>query len=279
MSVVLVGNNDGPLRVARSLRAAGYGGEIRALLQKRPPPHLATAYAEAFGVPGVELAENDVSLARAVGGEPPDLIVCAFANFRFRKTLDVAPCANVHLAPLPRYRGRHPMHWALINGEREYGVTLHRMNARFDDGEILWQALIDVGPLWSVQTLREALMSRVDAELGAALLQVLAGTRPGQPNPSGEGYYVPRRYPRDSELVEWDDPARLLRKVYALSSGPNPAYLSYEGERVNVYRGSLHQPEPTSRADLRDLTRISETTLVARWRNGTTLTLSSELPS
>ena len=53
-------------------------------------------------------------------------------------------CLNLHGSLLPRYRGRVPINWALINGEKKTGVTLHYMTPRPDDGDIVSQAEIDI---------------------------------------------------------------------------------------------------------------------------------------
>jgi methionyl-tRNA formyltransferase len=61
-------------------------------------------------------------------------------------TLPPHGCINVHGGPLPKYRGRLPSFWALLNGERETGVTVHFMNEELDDGPIILQRRVSIVP-------------------------------------------------------------------------------------------------------------------------------------
>ena len=129
MRLAIIGNNDGPARLAGAARAGGH--EVVFIgLQKPDIPDEATAL-------------------RLLAPLDFDLLVNCFANFRYRELHHRYPTVNVHLAPLPAYRGRHPLQWALINGEETFGVTIHDINDDFDDGAIRWQATIEVADGWS----------------------------------------------------------------------------------------------------------------------------------
>jgi methionyl-tRNA formyltransferase len=79
----------------------------------------------------------------------PDVIVSVNASQIFKQPLLTFPplgCINVHGAPLPKYRGRLPSFWALLNGEQETGVTVHFMNEELDDGPIILQRRVPIVP-------------------------------------------------------------------------------------------------------------------------------------
>lgn len=63
-----------------------------------------------------------------------------------QEILDIpkAGCFNLHGSLLPRYRGRCPVNWVLVNGEKETGVTLHKMTPKPDDGDIIGQKQISI---------------------------------------------------------------------------------------------------------------------------------------
>jgi UDP-4-amino-4-deoxy-L-arabinose formyltransferase/UDP-glucuronic acid dehydrogenase (UDP-4-keto-hexauronic acid decarboxylating) len=70
----------------------------------------------------------------------PDILLSFYYRHLIRaEILDIpkAGCLNLHGSLLPKYRGRAPINWVLINGERETGVTLHYMTPRADDGDIV----------------------------------------------------------------------------------------------------------------------------------------------
>lgn len=234
MRLLLTGNNDGPLRLLRSIARAGAPHPLAVALQKPPRGVLAEAYRErAYGIPVSICPDEASTLALCDRIEPTHILNC-FANYKFRRLLRRAVCLNVHLAPLPRYRGRHPLQWALINGEQRFGVTLHEMNERWDDGAILYQILVDVPPLSSARELRERLLRALEDEFGAYFADYAKTGGTPLPNAAELGDYQPRRSPADSELLEWDDPHLILRKVHALRDDDHPAFVSIGDARYEV---------------------------------------------
>ena len=78
-----------------------------------------------------------------------DILISVAANQRFGSALLNMPqmaCLNVHSALLPKYRGMDGLFWALVYGETQVGVTVHLMNAAFDEGAIVAQRPFEVGP-------------------------------------------------------------------------------------------------------------------------------------
>ena len=77
----------------------------------------------------------------------PDILFSFYyRNLIQRQILDIpkAGCLNLHGSFLPKYRGRAPINWVLVNGEKETGVTLHYMTSRPDDGDIVAQEKIAI---------------------------------------------------------------------------------------------------------------------------------------
>ena len=78
-----------------------------------------------------------------------DLIVSVSATQIFRRKLLDIPrlgCINLHTSPLPRYRGLMPCFWVLASGEKRTAVTVHRMDTKLDNGEIILQREVDIYP-------------------------------------------------------------------------------------------------------------------------------------
>jgi methionyl-tRNA formyltransferase len=98
----------------------------------------------------------------------PDLIVVvAYGQILPQSILDLPKfgCLNVHTSLLPKYRGASPIQSAILNGEMETGVTIMKMDAGLDTGEIISQARTPILPEDNSQTLHDRL-----AQLGAELL-------------------------------------------------------------------------------------------------------------
>ena len=86
----------------------------------------------------------------------PDLMFTAFyPRIYKRKLLEIPPqgSINLHFAPLPRYRGSNPGAWAIINGEKQHGVTMRYMDPNVDSGDIVGQRSVDVSDSETGQTL------------------------------------------------------------------------------------------------------------------------------
>jgi len=85
-----------------------------------------------------------------------DLIISVAAPTIFRRELIDLPrlgCINIHHAPLPRYKGMMPNFWQLYHGEKTVGITVHKMNPRIDEGEIILQKEVAVITGESLDTL------------------------------------------------------------------------------------------------------------------------------
>jgi methionyl-tRNA formyltransferase len=140
----------------------------------------------------------------------PDLItVAAFGQILPQQLLDVPRfgCVNVHTSLLPRYRGAAPIQWAILNDDRETGVTIMRMEAGLDTGDILAQQRTAILEGDDAQTLQDRL-----AQIGAHLLlqtvaDYVAGKIQARPQPA-EGVSYARKITKADGLIDWTRPAR-----------------------------------------------------------------------
>lgn len=133
-------------------------------------------------------------LRRDLEMERPDMIVVATFNRRLSKEiLDLPPrgTVNIHPSLLPHYRGPTPTHWALIRGEKESGVTFHRMGEAYDMGDILYQQKIPITGLTDGE-LRQALAGLSSKMLHAFIPMYLNGECRARPQREEDGSYYPR---------------------------------------------------------------------------------------
>jgi methionyl-tRNA formyltransferase len=138
-----VGDDSLLVRCAELARVRGH--DVRYVITASPA---VVRWAHAAGIPTIS-AEGDcaASLAAALHGERLDWIF-SVANLRALPVamLDLAKNGgvNFHDGPLPRFGGVHAPAWALIAGEREHGITWHRMAERLDAGEIITQRAVPI---------------------------------------------------------------------------------------------------------------------------------------
>ena len=238
MKLAMVGNNDGPLALLQALQKEQVT-PVCVGLQKSVSPELKAQYLHYVDENRFFTEFDEDALLTRLSPLSIDLLINCFCNFRFKHLLSRYEVLNVHLAPLPRYRGRHPMHWALINGEVEFGVSIHRMTPEIDAGELLWQRMVDVRAGTSVAMLRKQLMKMLTEGFGSFFRHYLNGQVTPLPNRDEDATYVARRFPEDSALTEWHCRDTIYRKVMALRSEAHPAFLCMGEQSVTILRAEL----------------------------------------
>ncbi|RNM20932.1 bifunctional UDP-4-amino-4-deoxy-L-arabinose formyltransferase/UDP-glucuronic acid oxidase ArnA [Dickeya undicola] len=135
---------------------------------------------------------------------------------------------NLHGSLLPRYRGRAPLNWALVNGETETGVTLHRMVARADAGNIVAQQRVAIDESDTALSLHRKLRDVADQLLKDSLPAIAAGKANDIPQDESQATYVGRRTPEDGR-IEWQKPARTLYNLVRAVTEPWPGAFSFVG--------------------------------------------------
>jgi methionyl-tRNA formyltransferase len=181
-------------------------------------------------------------LERRVAALKPDFIF----SFYYRSMLSTAllraarrGALNMHGSLLPRFRGRAPVNWAILKGERECGATLHYMVERADAGDIVDQQGV---PILEDDDAREVFAKvTVAAEcvLVRSLPGLLAGSAPRRPQPILPGEYFGRRTPADGR-IDWSRPAREIHDLVRAVAPPFPgAYGQVGDERWEIHRTRL----------------------------------------
>jgi methionyl-tRNA formyltransferase len=143
---------------------------------------------------------------------------------------------NLHGSLLPRYRGRAPVNWVLVNGETETGVTLHVMAAKPDAGDIVGQETVSIDFEDTAFSLFGK-MERAAARLLAGLLpQIAEGRVPRRPNEIANGSYFGGRKPQDGR-IDWSAPAVRAYNLVRAVTRPYPGAFSHlGGEKCLVWR-------------------------------------------
>jgi len=197
---------------------------------RRPGPPPAKEAAERLGIPALQPERLDASLEL-----PADtVVVAAYGALIPDVLLDRALWLNVHPSLLPRWRGAAPVERALMAGDEETGVTIHRTTTELDAGPIAAQRAFTVAP----QDDSGAVYARA-AEVAAELLdEVLAGEPHFVPQPEEGATYAPKLTPADRELDWSQPPQELLNRIRALSPHVG-ARGELHGRPVTVWKARL----------------------------------------
>jgi methionyl-tRNA formyltransferase len=146
---------------------------------------------------------------------------------------------NMHGSLLPKYRGRVPTNWAVLNGETETGATLHEMSVKPDAGAIVGQTSVPILPDDTAQQVFDKVTVAAEQTLWRVLPALLAGEAPHLPNDIANGSYYGGRKPEDGR-IDWSLPAGRVYDLVRAVAPPYPgAFTDIGDERFIVARARL----------------------------------------
>ena len=141
---------------------------------------------------------------------------------------------NCHAGKLPFYRGRNILNWALINDEREFGITVHYIDTGIDTGDIIRQKVFPITDDDTYQTLLQTAHRECPALLADAVREIMAGTavRRRQSEIHPVGMYCGQRTAGD-ERLDWNQTSRRVFNFVRALCAPGPGARSFvqRGER------------------------------------------------
>lgn len=201
------------------------------------------ATAEEYGIPVLRPANiAQAGIERTLSQLRPDFIF----SFYYRSLIGdgVLGCArraalNMHGSLLPKYRGRAPVNWAILHGERETGATLHHMVAKADAGDIVDQQAVPILCDDTAKDVMDKVTTAAEIVLARSLPLLAAGTAARKPQRLSDGQYFGRRTPEDGR-IEWSWPAARIHNLVRGVAPPYPgAFGDVAGQRWIIGRTQL----------------------------------------
>lgn len=203
----------------------------------QPPP--VKVVAATHGIPVYQPVKmRDGTALELLRQLDPELIVVAAYGRILPDDILALPkygCINVHSSLLPRYRGAAPIHWAVINGDAETGVTIMHMATELDAGDVIAQVSTPIDPEETVETVHDRL-----ALLGGELLErtverIAAGTASRTPQDPEKVTLAPM-LSRALSPIDWNRSAREIHnQVRGLVPWPAASTDNLGDETVKVY--------------------------------------------
>lgn len=167
--------------------------------------------------------------------KPDIIVVVAYGKILPKYVLEYPKygCINVHASLLPKYRGAAPIQWAIINGEKQTGVTTMQMDEGLDTGDMLIKKALEIGEYETA----EQLFDRLAVLGGEVLIETLEGIKSNtivpQPQNHDEHTYAPV-IKKEMALIDWTRSAEEIKNlVYGMNSWPL-AYTLYNGEALKI---------------------------------------------
>ncbi|MFF4607400.1 formyltransferase family protein [Streptomyces sp. NPDC001339] len=164
------------------------------------------------------------------------------------EVLGLAPVAvNVHGSLLPRYRGRAPVNWQILHGEREGGVSLHHMVREPDAGDLVDQESFPIGPDDTPTDIYRKLLPATEAVLRRNAWPVIEGRAPRWPQLASKATVFGRRRPADG-LIDFRHAAEDIRNLIRAVTDPYPGAFCHMGpHQLTIWRAGHPSSEPPPR--------------------------------
>lgn len=207
--------------------------------------------ARVAGIPVFEPANpNQPEFIQTLRGLQADLFLAIGYTAILREAILAIPHippVNFHPSLLPAYRGKHPLFWALRNGERWVGLTVHVMDAGIDTGDILYQVRVRTRRLDSVSALYDRVIARSLALAPRLIADIASGSLRPRPQPGAGASYFSSIAPDDFRL-DWRRPAvEICRWVNA---SPGQCFSHFTGQRLYLFDAEPHRAASSPPATL-----------------------------
>ena len=177
-----------------------------------PTPVKEYSITEGIPVYQPESCRDAVVLEELRGLAPDVIVVAAYGKLLPKALLEIPRTAiiNVHSSLLPQYRGAAPINWAVLNGDRETGVTIQYMAEELDAGDILLAKTTSIGAEEDAASLYDRLAALGGEAASEALSLLERGNAPRTPQVYGPQYQYASMLSREMSPLDWTKPAQTL---------------------------------------------------------------------
>lgn len=185
-----------------------------------------------------EKVKNNIEFIDEIKSLNPDVIcVVAYGKILPEEILNIPKlgCINVHGSLLPKYRGAAPIQWAILNGDKETGVTTMYMDKGMDTGDMILKEKVTIGEDETTGELWDRL-SKIGGELLVKTLEQIED-RTAPREKQGEDYTMAPMLNKDMAKIDWENKSAI--EVKNLVRGLNPimgAYTFWNGKKIKFWK-------------------------------------------
>lgn len=184
---------------------------------------------------------NSVESIEKISAINPDfIVVVAYGQILKKSILEIPKygCYNVHASLLPKYRGAAPINWAIINGEKETGVTIMEMDEGLDTGDMVLSKAIPIQDDDDAISIHDKLSILGGKLIVEALNGIVAGKLEKIPQDHSLSSYA-SMLSKDMGRINWNRSAEsIINLIRGLKPWPS-AYTDYKGEKIKIHKASV----------------------------------------
>lgn len=260
-------------RIVGAITVPGRGGQ----------PDPVAVKARGLGLPVLETTSlKTPEVALWVAQRQPDLLCLAFVTQIVPQNLiSLAPLGGINYHPslLPRHRGGSAINWAILQGDRETGVTIHYIDAGIDTGDIILQERVPIDPHDSVKTLYFQKLYPLGVKLITRAVRLIReGKAPRLPQDESQATYEPL-ITEEHLRLDWSQPVEYLYRVVR-AGDPHPgAVTTLRGEKLKIWAARPLQEPETPGKNPGEIVALTEDGFVVQAGDGGLLVERVQIPS
>lgn len=185
----------------------------------------------------LKIRNNDSFIDEMKNLKPDVICVVAYGKILPKEILEIPKlgCINVHGSLLPKYRGAAPIQWAVINGEKQTGITTMYMDVGMDTGDMILKEVVDIGEDETTGELWERL-SKIGGNLLVNTLKLIeSGNAPREKQ--GDDFTIAPMLEKEMAQINWNEKTAL--EIKNLVRGLNPimgAYTFINGKKIKFWK-------------------------------------------
>ena len=170
--------------------------------------------------------------------------MCGYSRIVKKKFLEIPKygCINLHASLLPDYRGAAPLNWALINGEKNIGLSIYFVDDGIDTGPIISQEIIRVSIKDNIMNVLKKTLKIYPKILLQVCDDIENRTVIAKPQDREDGSYFTKRFPKDGR-IDWESMTdfQVYNLIRALTHPYPGAFFYYKGNKVFVWEAKLEK--------------------------------------
>lgn len=203
----------------------------------KPQPTKVKEKALELGLPVIDVEDlHSEKFQNEIAALMPDLLVVVAFRILPSSILKIPKIGsiNLHASLLPKYRGAAPIHWAVINGDKETGCTIFFLDEKVDTGKIITQKKIEIGPMETTGDVYNKLMVMGADLLLGSIHKIAENNVETVPQNNELATSAPKLF-RENTKIDFHKSAQ---EIHNLIRGLNPfpvAWCTYNGDKMNIY--------------------------------------------
>lgn len=212
------------------------------MMQYSPVKELALSYQVPIYQPAKVRAEEFVDILKEL--TPDVIIVVAFGQILSKKILEIPKygCLNVHASLLPKYRGAAPIQWAIMDGEKETGVTIMKLDTGVDTGDMIKKAVVPIDAKETGESLLKKLSKLGGPMIEEVLEELEKGTAVFEKQQEAFSSHT-RKLDKEIGRIDWNMSAEKIDcLIRGLNSWPS-AYTTLNGKMLKIWEAEIVESE------------------------------------